>query len=157
MTPSAPDAEQLLSPFPWRPRGAARAPPAGGLLVGLLALKFAVRADEPALDPDASYYYDIAAHVRDGDGLVTDVSLFNAGYDLLPAPDRVYPLWPLVLGLRRRVVPLDLAAVWLPTLFYFAGDRAGVPPGAPRRPRSRCSRRPGRCCTRVTSPPPCWR
>jgi hypothetical protein len=120
MTPSVPD-EQLLSPFPWRAsRRLLERLLLVGLLVGLLALKFKYFAGEPEFDPDGSYYYDIAAHVRDGDGLVTDVSLFNAGFTHFPHASAIYPLWPLVLGLVGRVVPLDLAAVWLPTLFYFA-------------------------------------
>lgn len=120
MTPSVPD-EQLLSPFPWRAsRRLLERLLLVGLLVGLLALKLQYFAGEPEFDPDGSYYYDIAAHVRDGDGLVTDVSLFNAGFTHFPHATAIYPLWPLVLGLVGRVVPLDLAAVWLPTLFYFA-------------------------------------
>jgi hypothetical protein len=111
----------LLSPFPWRvSRRALERLLLAAMLVGLIALKLAYAGHERFYGPDASYYHDIAAHVRDGDGLVTDVSLFNAGYERFPHPTAVYPLWPLVLGLSARVVPLDLAAVWLPTLFYLA-------------------------------------
>lgn len=112
---------QLVSPFPWRPsRVLLERLVLAALLIGLLALKLSQAATEPAYGPDASYYYDIAAHVRDGHGLVTDVSLFNAGYGYFPHPTAVYPLWPLVLGIVGRVVPLEVAAIWLPTLFYFA-------------------------------------
>lgn len=112
--------EPLLSPFPWRPsRATLDRLLLALLLLGLFALKLRYAAAEPIYGPDASYYHDIAAHVRDGDGLVTDVSLFNAGYREFPHPTAVYPLWPLLLGLVARVVPLDLAAIWLPTLFYF--------------------------------------
>lgn len=112
--------EALLSPFPWRPsRRLLERAVLAALLVGLFALKLRYAATEPAYGADGSYYYDIAAHVRDGDGLVTDVSLFNAGFSYFPHPTAVYPLWPLVLGLCGRVVPLELAAMWLPTLFYF--------------------------------------
>lgn len=90
------------------------------LLAALLALKLLAATRDLAYDPDPSYYHDIAAHVRDGDGLVTDVSLFNAGYPRFPHPTAVYPLWPLLLGLAGRVVPLDLAAVWLPALLHLA-------------------------------------
>lgn len=118
MTPD----QDLLSPFPWRPsRLLLERLLLAALLLGLLGLKLVHAAHEPDYGPDASYYYDIAAHVRDGDGLVTDVSLFNAGFTSFPHPTAVYPLWPLVLGLTGRVVPLDLAATWLPALFYFAG------------------------------------
>lgn len=113
--------DALFSPFPWRPsRRLVERLLLAAMLAGLFALKLVHAAAEPPYGPDASYYHDIAAHVRDGDGLVTDVSLFNAGYTHFPHPTAVYPLWPLVLGLTARVVPLDLAAVWLPTLFYFA-------------------------------------
>lgn len=114
--------DQLVSPFPWRPsRRLLERLLLAALLAGMFALKLAHAAHEPDYGPDASYYYDIAAHVRDGHGLVTDVSLFNAGFSYFPHPTAVYPLWPLVLGLSARVVPLDLAATWLPTLFFFAG------------------------------------
>lgn len=109
-----------LSPFPWRPpRRWLEAGLLVGILAGLLALKIRYAATEVALGIDGSYYYDIAAHVRDGDGLVTDVSLFNAGYAYFPHPTAVYPLWPLVLGYAARIVPLEQAAIWLPTIFYF--------------------------------------
>lgn len=111
----------LLSPFPWRvSRRTLERLVLVALLVGLGALKLAYAAHERGYGPDASYYHDIAAHVRDGDGLVTDISLFNAGYERFPHPTAVYPLWPLVLGLSARVVPLEVAEVWLPTLFYLA-------------------------------------
>ncbi len=114
--------EDLVSPFPWRPsRLLLERLVLAALLLGLFALKLSHAAHEPDYGPDASYYHDIAAHVRDGDGLVTDVSLFNAGYTDFPHSTSVYPLWPLVLGLSARVVPIDLAATWLPTLFFFAG------------------------------------
>lgn len=114
--------DDLVSPFPWRPsRLLLERLVLLGLLLALFALKLLHVAHEPAYGPDASYYHDIAAHVRDGDGLVTDVSLFNAGFTTFPHSTAVYPLWPLVLGLTARVVPLDLAATWLPTIFYFAG------------------------------------
>lgn len=118
--PCVPD-EQLVSPFPWRPsRVLLERLVFAALLVGLFALKLSQAATEPAFGPDGSYYYDIAAHVRDGHGLVTDVSLFNAGYEYFPHPTAIYPLWPLLLGLVGRVVPLEVAAIWLPTVFYFA-------------------------------------
>lgn len=110
-----------LSPFPWRPSTRLLGHILLALLlVGLVALKLRYVAIEPAFGPDGSYYYDIAAHVRDGDGLVTDVSLFNAGFVDFPHPTAIYPLWPLLLGYVGRVVPLEQAAIWLPACFYFA-------------------------------------
>lgn len=124
MSPPDPKASldaDLLSPFPWRvSRRTLERLVLAAMLIGLVALKFAYAAHERIYGPDAAYYHDIAAHVRDGHGLVTDISLFNAGYEHFPHPTAVYPLWPLVLGLSARVVPLDVAAVWLPTIFYLA-------------------------------------
>ncbi len=108
-----------LSPFPWQPpirwleRGLLV-----GLVLGLLALKWSYFVAGPTYGPDAAYYHDIAVHVRDGHGLVTDVSLFNAGYETFPHPTAIYPVWPWLLGMVARVVPLDLAVVWLPCVFY---------------------------------------
>lgn len=110
-----------LSPFPWRASPRLLGHLLLALLVlGLFALKLRYVAQEPAFGPDGAYYYDIAAHVRDGHGLVTDVSLFNAGFVDFPHPTAIYPLWPLLLGHVGRVVPLDQAAIWLPACFYFA-------------------------------------
>lgn len=110
-----------LSPFPWRPSPLLlQRLVFAAMLVALLALKLRFAATGPGYGPDGSYYYDIAVHVRDGHGLVTDVSLFNAGFSEFPHATAIYPLWPLLLGLCGRLVPIDLAAVWLPTLLYFA-------------------------------------
>lgn len=118
--PKAISDADLIRPFPGRPsRRLLERLLLALLLLGLLALKLRYHAGEPAYGPDASLYHDIAAHVRDGRGVVTDVSLFNAGFREFPHPTAVYPLWPLLLGLCARVVPLDLAALWLPTLLYF--------------------------------------
>lgn len=90
------------------------------ILLVLLALKLAHHSGPIAYEPDPSLYQDIAGHVRDGDGLVTDASLFNAGFSYFPHPTPLYPLWPLVLGLCARIFPLEALAIWLPTLCFFA-------------------------------------
>ena len=60
--------EDLVSPFPWRPsRLLLERLVLAALLLGLFALKLSHAAHEPDYGPDASYYHDIAAHVRDGD------------------------------------------------------------------------------------------
>lgn len=107
--------------------GGATRPAAGGprlllalILLVLLALKIAHHSGPIGYEPDPSLYQDIAGHVRDGDGIVTDASLFNAGFSYFPHPTPLYPLWPLVLGYCGRILPLDFAAIWLPTLCYFA-------------------------------------
>jgi hypothetical protein len=69
---------------------------------------------------DGDYYYQVARHVAEGDGLVTSVSLYHQGFKSLPHPTNIYPLWPLVLGYAGRVVPLPVAAAVLPEAFFFA-------------------------------------
>lgn len=69
---------------------------------------------------DGYYYAGIARHVQEGHGLVTQASTFHHGYESFPHPSPVYPLWPLLLGWTARITGLEVAAVWLPTLLYFA-------------------------------------
>lgn len=91
-----------------------------GILLGLLALK-------SQFDPypvgdfgrDGSYYYQVARHVAEGDGLVTSVALYHQGYPRLPHPSPVYPLWPLVLGAAGAMIGLERAASLLPEILYF--------------------------------------
>jgi hypothetical protein len=92
-----------------------------GILLGLLALK-------SQFDPypvgdfgrDGSYYYQVARHVAEGDGLATSVALYHQGYERLPHPSPVYPLWPLVLGAAGAMIGLERAASLLPEILYFA-------------------------------------
>jgi hypothetical protein len=74
-------------------------------------------AGGPPYGIDASYYFQLARHVANGEGLVTTVSLYHEGW-ILPAKTTIYPLWPLVLGYAGRVIGLDVAADLLPRLFY---------------------------------------
>lgn len=69
--------------------------------------------------PDGGYYTNVAAHVRDGDGLVSDISVLNEGCPYLPHPTGIYPLWPLVLGYSARLFPLFELTRWLPAILYF--------------------------------------
>ena len=68
---------------------------------------------------DGGYYSDIAAHVRDGNGLVTDVSLHHKGYGEFPHRTSIYPRWPLIYGCVARFAPLLSAGKWLATALYF--------------------------------------
>ncbi len=68
---------------------------------------------------DGLFYYQIAEHVADGDGLLTSVSLYGQGLREMPSPTTVQPLWPLVMGLSARWIGLDRAAESLPELLYF--------------------------------------
>jgi hypothetical protein len=74
---------------------------------------------------DGGYYTDIAQHVRDGNGLVTDVSIFHQGYAYFPHPTAIYPIWPLLYGYVSRVWPIELVGIWLPTALYFTSLLCG--------------------------------
>lgn len=54
---------------------------------------------------DGSYYTNIARHVRNGDGLVSSVSLYHRGFRELPDVAPTYPLWPLVYGHTAKLFP----------------------------------------------------
>lgn len=69
---------------------------------------------------DGGYYTDVAAHVRDGRGLVSSCSILHEAYPRFPHPTAVYPLWPLLLGGLARIVPIFEAGKWLATACYFA-------------------------------------
>lgn len=88
------------------------------LLVTLKALFNPSPLSDTKFD-DGAYYYQVARHVRDGDGFVTSVSLYNDGFKRLPHQALFYPLWPLLLGLTGRVLDLQLAAQILPETLYF--------------------------------------
>ena len=68
--------------------------------------------------PDAGYYYQMARHVMQGDGLLTSVSRAHQGINQLPFPTSEYPLWPLVLGGAGKLIGLERAAVWLPESLF---------------------------------------
>ena len=94
----------------------------------LLAVPLAVVATLQALltarasdmNVDGGYYLDVAMHVRDGHGLVSDVSLYHAGFPHFPHLTPIYPLWPWLLGTVGRVVEITAAAHWLPAFFWLA-------------------------------------
>jgi hypothetical protein len=67
---------------------------------------------------DGAYYFQIARHVAQGKGLSTTYSVFHMGLSPLPQVATTYPLLPLLIGCLGRVVPLELAAVWLPGVAY---------------------------------------
>jgi 4-amino-4-deoxy-L-arabinose transferase-like glycosyltransferase len=89
------------------------------LLTPMLVLKFWLSRGLGVETDDANYYYQIARHVAEGDGLVTSVSLHHQGLRHLPAPATIYPLWPWLLGIVGKVSSLPWAAATLPPLFYF--------------------------------------
>jgi len=91
------------------------------ILLPLLALKMSFNPS-PLGDlkrDDGAFYYQIARHVAEGDGLQTSVSLYHWGLRHLPHPSFSYPLWTLLLGTVGRIMGLPTAAQMLPELFYF--------------------------------------
>jgi DNA-binding transcriptional ArsR family regulator len=90
-----------------------------GLLAAMAYFKFDHAGHTFTTNIDGGYYTNIAKHVRDGDGLTTDVSLYHKAYAYFPHPTSVYPLWPLVYGFLGRFAPLAEVGRWAPTCFYF--------------------------------------
>jgi hypothetical protein len=91
-----------------------------GLLVALAYFKLRYSFAVIGTGIDGGLYTNIAQHVRDGNGLVTNLSLYHKGYPYFPHPTSVSPLWPWMLGQVARLVPIRVAAIWLPTILYFA-------------------------------------
>jgi hypothetical protein len=87
------------------------------VLLPLIFLKLSYSAGNGPYGLDASYYFQIARHVMNGDGLLSSVSLYREGL-ILPARATIYPLWPLVLGYTARAIGLVRAANVLPPLLY---------------------------------------
>ena len=91
------------------------------ILLALAALKFGFNPS-PIGDltrDDGAYYYQMARHVSQGDGLLTSVSLYHWGLQVLPSPAFSYPLWPIMLGIAGRFLDLGRAASLLPECLYF--------------------------------------
>lgn len=89
------------------------------IIAALAVVRMLEGAGGPPYGVDASYYYQLARHVMNGEGLVTTVSLYHEGW-VAPAKTPIYPLWPLVLGYAGRAIGLARAADLLPRLFYIA-------------------------------------
>jgi hypothetical protein len=91
------------------------------LLCLLAALKSAYNPGLGRNSLDGDFYYQVARHVAEGDGLLTSVSLYHQGFRELPHKTNIYPLWPLMLGFAGRLgMPLLLAATVLPEILYLA-------------------------------------
>ncbi len=88
------------------------------ILLALIPLKIATMPGEGPYGLDASYYVQIARNVAEGNGLTTNVSLYHEGLTPLPAPARIYPLWPLVLGAAGAAIGLTTAANVLPPVLF---------------------------------------
>lgn len=68
---------------------------------------------------DGGLYVEVARNVRDGKGLVTNLSLYHAGFESFPYPTALYPLWPLLLGYLAKLGDLATLAHWLPAALSF--------------------------------------
>ncbi|RMH69335.1 MAG: hypothetical protein D6683_16225 [Actinomyces sp.] len=88
------------------------------LLVCLVGAQVGLTAWGAEIGVDGGYYTDVAMHVRDGDGLVSDVSLYHAGFPRFPYPSPIYPLWPWLYGMAGRLWPILSVAHWLPFVLW---------------------------------------
>ncbi|MEJ7730223.1 MAG: hypothetical protein WKG00_13520 [Polyangiaceae bacterium] len=68
---------------------------------------------------DGGYYLDVASHIRDGRGILSNCSILYAAYPEFPFPAAVYPLWPLLIGLVAKAFPMFETGKWLATACYF--------------------------------------
>ena len=89
-----------------------------GLLLMLAAFKLAFNPGLGRNSLDGDYYFQIARHVSEGNGLQTSVSLYHHGLKELPHPSNVSPLWPLTLGAAAQAVGLVRGALLLPEILY---------------------------------------
>lgn len=89
-----------------------------GLVLLFFGLKFWLNDQRIDWWYDGNYYADIARNLARGDGFTSSISMFHSGLPSFPHPSPVYPLWPLLLGAVAMVVPMETAAVWLPSALY---------------------------------------
>lgn len=87
------------------------------MMAFLVPVRIASTAQIDGMWVDGGYYLDVAQHVRDGDGVASNVSLYHFGYPTFPYPTSVYPLWPWLLGMGGRWVDITVLAHWLPLGF----------------------------------------
>ncbi len=90
------------------------------LILLLLALfKVPLTAQTRDTGVDGGYYTNVAQHVRDGNGLQTNISLYHKAYSYFPHPTSIYPAWPVLYGYVAKAFPLLEVGRWLPTCLYF--------------------------------------
>ena len=93
---------------------------APAIIVALFTLQSLRHVGSGPWGVDGSYYMQVARHVAEGEGLLSSVCLYDQGMPALPGRTNIYPLWPLLLGLTARVMPLQAAATFLPRLLFVA-------------------------------------
>ena len=89
------------------------------MLFVLLGAKSQLRFGIGPLSNDASYYQTIARHVASGQGLRTNLSLYNQGFQNFPHRTTTSPVWPLTLGGVGAVIGMSSAGRYLPSTLYF--------------------------------------
>ena len=67
---------------------------------------------------DGGYYVTVANALLRGEGLRSNLSMYNFGYSTFPGPSGVYPLWPMLLAAAGTVFDIDAAGHWLPWALY---------------------------------------
>ncbi|MCK9459318.1 MAG: hypothetical protein M0R80_06730 [Proteobacteria bacterium] len=82
----------------------------------VLKLNFNPGLGRPCLDGD--YYFQIARNVAEGNGLATNLSLYNQGIKNFPHKINHSPVWPLTMGYLGKVFDLERVAVVLPEIIY---------------------------------------
>ncbi len=88
------------------------------ILAGLGLAKLSYDIGTGPYGLNASFYFQLARNVSQGEGVVTNVSLYHEGLATFPQRMMIYPLWPLVLGYAGRVLGDVYAAKLLPPIFY---------------------------------------
>jgi len=82
----------------------------------VLKLNFNPGLGRPCLDGD--YYFQIARNVAEGNGLATNLSLYNQGIKEFPHKINQSPVWPLTMGYLGKIFDLERVAVILPEIIY---------------------------------------
>ena len=89
------------------------------MLAALVPLKGRFNPDIGPRVYDGDYFYGIARHVAEGQGLATNLSLYFQGFQEFPHRVTTSPVWPLTLGGVGAATDLRKAATALPEFLYF--------------------------------------
>jgi len=88
------------------------------ILCALAAVKLRFDPGVSRSGLDGGYYFQIARHVSEGDGLRTSISLYNQGMQYFPHEVNQSPVWPLALGAVGSIFGMQRSAEALPELLY---------------------------------------
>ena len=90
----------------------------------LLAILGALMALKVSFSPgvwwgrDGIYFLQVARHVSDGEGIVSNTSLYHQGFKSFPHRVNQSPIWPALLGYSGRWFGLEPTGEGLPELLY---------------------------------------